>query len=61
MLVLGFVAQIILLKVFTNVPEAGSLHHTATESLHHLCVAKISRTPALVGASYQFGFNHFSI
>ena len=53
MLVLGFVAQIISLKVFTNVTEA--------ESLHHLCIAKISWTPALAGVSYQFGFNHFSI
>ena len=61
MLVLGFVAQIISLKVFTNVTEAESLHHTATESLHHLCIAKISWTPALAGVSYQFGFNHFSI
>ena len=61
MLVLGFVAQIISLKVFTNVTEAESLHHTATEILHHLCIAKISWTPALAGVSYQFGFNHFSI
>ena len=36
-------------------------HHTATESLHHLRGAKISRTPTLAGVSYQFGFIRFSI
>ena len=36
-------------------------HHTATESLHRLRGAKISRTPTLAGVSYQFGFIRFSI
>ena len=36
-------------------------NHAATESLHLLRGAKISWTPTLAGASYQFGFNRFSI
>ena len=36
-------------------------HHTATESLYQLCVAKISWTPTLAGVSWQFGFVRFLI
>ena len=34
-------------------------HHTATESLHCLCGAKISWTLTLPGVSCQFRFFHF--
>ena len=36
-------------------------HHTATESLYHLCGAKISWTPTLAGVPYQSGFVLFPI
>ena len=36
-------------------------HHTATESLYHLCAAKINWTLTLAGVSYRFGFFHFPI
>ena len=36
-------------------------HHTATESLYHLCDEKICWAPMLAGVSYQFGFVPFSI